>query len=422
MEKIKEIFSKIKISNLAKKNIKGFLIIIFIILFSYFVISSFIKGSRNKTCNNLRQEIFSKTDLYFNEFNLLPTLNGDSITINLNDLNDTIVFKDYAVTGTVTYTKYNDSYIKSVNIDNAGYCNTKEFGKETDKYDENKNVEVVTYYNYYEVDSYNSKWSEWYPSEDINTTETNGVLLPLDEDDLPYIPNNAVVTEYVRETKTYYSYRDKQWRFYKNNIKYSDYSSTKPKGYTNKDGDTKTTTDPTDWSLDYPEVFDYRHIKQQTGYRWYYMDGENKIYWNNGEYSVTSPGEEYEKDKENTVKMYSYYDDIWRWYNGDTRRIYSSYASTIPNGYKYKDETTLRYTDWSRFTDESKINSSNKTYREERTDTYSRYLIKYDIYSLPMLDNYVSLEELENILGKSYEEINNDKSLKVDVIFKFKYE
>ncbi len=422
MEKIKEIFSKIKISNLAKKNIKGFLIIIFIILFSYFVISSFIKGSRNKTCNNLRQEIFSKTDLYFNEFNLLPTLNGDSITINLNDLNDTIVFKDYAVTGTVTYTKYNDSYIKSVNIDNAGYCNTKEFGKETDKYDENKNVEVVTYYNYYEVDSYNSKWSEWYPSEDINTTETNGVLLPLDEDDLPYIPNNAVVTEYVRETKTYYSYRDKQWRFYKNNIKYSDYSSTKPKGYTNKDGDTKTTTDPTDWSLDYPEVFDYRHIKQQTGYRWYYMDGENKIYWNNGEYSVTSPGEEYEKDKENTVKMYSYYDDIWRWYNGNTRRIYSSYASTIPNGYKYKDETTLRYTDWSRFTDESKINSSNKTYREERTDTYSRYLIKYDIYSLPMLDNYVSLEELENILGKSYEEINNDKSLKVDVIFKFKYE
>ena len=422
MEKIKEIFSKIKISNLAKKNIKGFLIIIFIILFSYFVISSFIKGSRNKTCNNLRQEIFSKTDLYFNEFNLLPTLNGDSITINLNDLNDTIVFKDYAVTGTVTYTKYNDSYIKSVNIDNAGYCNTKEFGKETDKYDENKNVEVVTYYNYYEVDSYNSKWSEWYPSEDINTTETNGVLLPLDEDDLPYIPNNAVVTEYVRETKTYYSYRDKQWRFYKNNIKYSDYNSTKPKGYTNKDGDTKTTTDPTDWSLDYPEVFAYRHIKQQTGYRWYYMDGENKIYWNNGEYSVTSPGEEYEKDKENTVKMYSYYDDIWRWYNGDTRRIYSSYASTIPNGYKYKDETTLRYTDWSRFTDESKINSSNKTYREERTDTYSRYLIKYDIYSLPMLDNYVSLEELENILGKSYEEINNDKSLKVDVIFKFKYE
>lgn len=422
MDQVKEIFSKIKISNLAKKNIKGFLIIIFIILFSYFIISSFIKGSRNKTCNNLREEILSKTDLYYNEFNLLPVLNGDSVTINLSDLNDTIVFKDYAITGTVTYTKYNDTYIKSINIDNADYCSTKEFGKETDKYDENKNVEVVTYYNYYKVDSYNSKWSEWYPSEDISKEETDGVLLPLDEKDLPYIPDNAVVTEYIRETKTYYSYRDKQWKFYKNNVKYSEYSSTQPKGYTNKDESTKLTTTPTEWSLDYPEEFDYRHITSKTGYRWYYMDGNNKIYWNNGEYSIESPGDEYKKDNENIVKMYSYYDDIWRWYNGDTRRIYSSYSSTMPNGYKYKDESTLKYTNWSKFTDESKIDKNNKSYREERTDTYSRYLIKYDIYSLPMLDNYVTLEELENKLGKSYEEINNDKSIKVDVIFKFKYE
>ena len=360
--------------------------------------------------------------MYYNEFDLLPVLNGDSVTINLSNLNDTIVFKDYAVTGTVTYTKYNDTYIKSVNIDNAGYCSTKEFNKESDKYDENKNVKVTAYYNYYKIDSYNSKWTNWYPSEDISTTETNGVLLPLDEDDLPYIPDNAVVTEYVRETKTYYSYRDKQWKFYKNNIKYSDYSSTKPKGYTNKDTATKSTTEPTKWSINYPEEFDYRHISSKTGYRWYYMDGENKIYWNNGEYSVESPGEEYEKDKENTVKMYSYYDDIWRWYNGDTKRIYSSYNSTMPNGYKYKDEETLRYTNWSKFTDESKIDKSNKSYREEKTDTYSRYLIKYDIYSLPMLDNYVTLEELENKLGKSYEAINEDKSIKVDVLFKFKYE
>ena len=419
---VNEIFSKIKISNLTKKNIKGFLIIIFVILFSYFLISSFVKGNRNRTCNNLRNEIFSKTDLYYNEFNLLPVLNGDSVTINLSDLNDTVVFKDYAVTGTVTYTKYNDTYIKSVNIDNAGYCNTKDFGEETDKYDENKNMEVVTYYNYYNVESYNSKWTEWYPSEDISTTETNSVLLPLDEDDLPYIPNNAVVTEYVRETKTYYSYRDKQWRFYKNNIKYSDYSSTQPKGYTNKDESTKLTTEPTEWSIDYPEEFDYRHIRQQTGYRWYYMDNNNKIYWNNGEYSVESPGEEYEKDKENTVKMYSYYDDIWRWYNGNTKRIYSSYSSTMPSSYKYKDESTLRYTEWIKYIDESKVNNSNKNYREERTDIYSRYLTKYDIYSLPMLDNYVTLEELEHILNKSYEEINEDNSIKVDVLFKFKYE
>ena len=57
-----EIFSKLKISNLTQKNIKGFLIIIFVILFSYFIISSFIKGTRNKTCQNLRNDIFNKTD------------------------------------------------------------------------------------------------------------------------------------------------------------------------------------------------------------------------------------------------------------------------------------------------------------------------------------------------------------------------
>ena len=119
MEKVKEIFSKIKISNLAKKNIKGFLIIIFVILFSYFVISSFIKGSRNKTCNNLRNEIFSKTDLYFNEFNLLPVLNGDSVTINLSDLNDTIVFKDYGVT---VYRSDRDGMVKIYY-----YCNGENY-------------------------------------------------------------------------------------------------------------------------------------------------------------------------------------------------------------------------------------------------------------------------------------------------------
>ena len=120
--------------------------------------------------------------------------------------------------------------------------------------------------------------------------------------------------------------------------------------------------------------------------------------------------------------MYTYYDDVWKWYNGNTKRIYSSYNSTKPVGYNYKDTDTLSYTNWTVFKNESFVNSSNKSYREERTDTYSRYLIKYDIYSLPMLDNYVTLEELENKLGKSYEAINEDKSIKVDVLFKFKYE
>lgn len=423
MNKVSEMFSNFKISNLNKKNIKGILIIIFVILVLYFIISSVITGNRNRTCKDLRDEVLLVTDTYVSDNNLLPTLNGTSTTVYLNDLYDSIIFKDYAVTGKVTYTKYNDEYIKTVELENADYCTTKEFKKESTEYDNTRNVKVEVTFNYVTVNSYNSKWTSWYPSEYISEEETNGVLLPLDEDRLPDVPSNAIITEYVRETKTYYSYRDKRWRWYRNNVKYSDFSSEKPKGYTTKDTSFSMSTEATEWSLDYPEEKDYRHIRSTTGYRWYYLnDEEEKVYWNNGEYSPDSPGEQYVKDTEFNAPMYSYTDDTWRWYNGDTRRIYSSYSSTKPNNYNYKDKETLTYTNWSRFDDESTLNNSNKSYREERTDTYSRYLIKYDIYDYPVLDNYVSLDELESILGKSYEEINEDKSIKVQANFKFYYE
>ena len=52
--------------------------------------------------------------------------------------------------------------------------------------------------------------------------------------------------------------------------------------------------------------------------------------------------EEYERDNEFRATMYSYTDDTWRWYNGDTKRLYSGYSSTKPNSYNYKDEETLK--------------------------------------------------------------------------------
>ena len=275
--------------------------------------------------------------------------------------------------------KWKCSYVKTVIMDNADYCSTGNFGKEKDQYDDSKNVKVNAYFNYVTVDSYNSRWSNWYPSEDISEELTDGVLLPIDEDDLPNVPNNAVITEYVRETKTYYSYRDKKWRWYRNNIDYSDFSSERPAGYTNKDTSVKLTTEDSPWSLDYPTEYDYRHISSKTGYRWYYLVDGEKVYWNNG-------------------------------------------SSTQPTGYNYKDEETLTYTSWSRFTDTSSLNSSNSSYREERTDIYSRYLIKYDIYSYPILENNVTLSELEQKLGKTYEELSKDDSIKIEVTFKFQYE
>ena len=86
MEKIKEFFSKFKINRLNKKLIRGVLIIVFVILVSYFIISSIITGNHNRTCNELREEILAATDIYMSENNLLPTLNGTSSTMALSDL------------------------------------------------------------------------------------------------------------------------------------------------------------------------------------------------------------------------------------------------------------------------------------------------------------------------------------------------
>ena len=81
MNKVNKMFSNIKISNLNKKNIRGVLIIVFVILVLYFIISSVITGSRNRTCQNLRNEVLTLTDSYRSDNNLLPTLNGTSETV-----------------------------------------------------------------------------------------------------------------------------------------------------------------------------------------------------------------------------------------------------------------------------------------------------------------------------------------------------
>lgn len=414
MRKIKEIISS--------KYFKFIMMGIGLLLIIIFIISSILSGNKKRACNTLKENIITATDKYVKENNLLPTLNGDSVVINLNELTETFSFKKSNVTGTITYTNYNGEYIKTFEIQNADYCSTKEFGKEKDKYNEKNNVKVIAYFNYNKVDHFNSKWTNYLASDKISTEATNGVYLPIDKEDLPVIPTNAVITEYVTETKTYYSYRDKMWKWYINDVKYSNYSSTKPNGYTNKDASTQKISAPSEWSLNYPDEYEYRTIQTRTGYQWYYEQGKEKIYWENGKYSTESPGKEYKKDLDTAARMYSYTDKIWRWYNGNVTRIYSAPKSTKPANYNYKDQDTLTYTNWFGYTETSYLTNENKSYREQRTDIRTRYLIKYDIHYENMLDKPVSLEELENILGKSYEEILNDKSINVNVTFKFQTE
>ena len=166
-----------------KKLVRIILIILFVVLLAIFIITSVVKGNRKRECNSLREKIIANADLYLANKDLLPTLNGTSVTIDLANI-DEVVFKDEYVIGSITYTKYNDTYVKTLDISNASYCDTKEFKKEAD-YDENKNAKVEVSFNYYKVDSYNSQWTNYLASEYINTTETDGVLLPINSKYLP---------------------------------------------------------------------------------------------------------------------------------------------------------------------------------------------------------------------------------------------
>jgi hypothetical protein len=46
--------------------------------------------------------------------------------------------------------------------------------------------------------------------------EKYNVFLPLDNNQLPKINEKAEIINYEVENKNYYSYRDKQWKFYRN--------------------------------------------------------------------------------------------------------------------------------------------------------------------------------------------------------------
>jgi len=115
MRKIKEIISS--------KYFKFIMMGIGLLLIIIFIISSLLSGNKKRACNTLKENIITATDKYVNENNLLPTLNGDSVVINLNELTETFSFKKSNVTGTITYTNYNGEYIKTFEISCDRYCN-----------------------------------------------------------------------------------------------------------------------------------------------------------------------------------------------------------------------------------------------------------------------------------------------------------
>lgn len=404
------------------------LTIIFVILVLWNLIA---KVRRNSACNKMEDRLLEAGYKYAEDKKLLPTVPGAQIKITSRKLlegkyikEEDLTYKDETGSATIIITKYEDEYIKSVDLENCGYCSDRynKYGKETTKYNSSKNnFKVVAMYNYYDRETYYTPYTDYIESSEVSKKKSEyGVYLPKDEDILPEVPKPGVIATIEQEQKPYYSYRDKMWRYYANNCNYSAYSSERPNGYKEKDTNTYKESEWSKWSIDYPAEKEYRVIEQTIGYRWYYKDGRKKVYYNSGEYLPEQPSKKYKYADDKTVTMYSYRDELYRWMC-DCDRNYTSLTSESYEGYPYRDDETLEYTDWTYWEPESYVDNSNRHYREERTNMHSRYRIKYDIYSLIKLENALTKEEFEKKLGRSLKEISEDPKIVLEVTYVFQY-
>lgn len=400
-----------------------------IILISGIIGIIYYLNTRFKICTATETLILTRASEYVKEKNLLPKIEGESISITVEELftnHARPMVDENTCSGTITYTNYKGNHIMHYDITNCGKCTTQKrfpnWSKEQNKFPEDKkNIQVIPYYNYYEVSVYNSEWSKWIESAKI--TEKNkkfNITLPK-EQLLPRIPEEGVILRYEKEEQTYYSYRDKKYRFYKDNGgTYSDYSKEQPAGYSKCDYQTVKESDWTDWSLDYPEKKNYRTIESTTGYRWYYLKNDKKIYWNSGTYTPKQPNQKYNKKESKTVQMYRYRDKSWRWYNGE-KREYSSLMVEPKYNYTIKDTGYSEYTNWSNFSPSSKIDNTNKAYREEKKDIYTRFRKVYQMKTFLRLNTYISKQDFEEKMKQPVPELMKNENLLIDIRYKFKY-
>lgn len=393
---------------------------------------SIYNNSISKECSNFEKETIDAGFKFAMNNDMLPSYEGTSFKLNLDSIPGwDNKFRGSACDGTLNIVKTNTGYVKELDLTGCNKCTTskKSLGKETETFKDNKNiVRVNITYNYKTRQINYSTWTDWYESSLISPTATkNNVNLPYDEKNYPQVPSGSEVISYEAEKKTFYSYRDQSWKFYKvANNNYSEFSSEKPADYAYKDGKTEITTEYTAWSTNYPEEKEYRDIATNTGYRYYYIDDDgDKIYYNNGNYVVSiddaALAKQYNKKDKDSVKMYRYKDSKWRWYNG-VARDYSSFMKQASVVYPYKDEGLVQYTAWSKYKEASSINTENASYREEKTDIHSRFRAKYAIDSLELLNEYLPREDFETATGKSVNDMQADENIKVSIKYTYRYE
>lgn len=420
-----------KRSNELKKDYTP-VIILSILIFVVIVVFIVVSTVKNNNCLSMEELVMDAALEYADKNDMLPTLDGDTVTINLSKIPDLdLEFKGNTCKGNVVITLADGEYIKTFDLKNCSYCTTSKrykMSKVTNEYPEGKSlISVDVVFNYYEITKNYTQWTNYLESKYISTELSEwDVYMPLDTFKWPRIPEPGELITYETEKKTYYSFRDKKWKFYKNyNPDYSDFSSTQPEGYSKKDTRTAIEAEPSEWSTNYPEVYDYRKIQSQTAFKWYYLDDDgNKVYYNNGNY-VPSIEDEIDKEKytekeKETVTVYRYIDTMWRWYNGQ-ERYYSSPMSEANKTYPYKDEELLTYTSWTSWNEESRLDDTNKSYREERTDIHQRYRAYFQLNSEEMLEEYVSREELESKMGMTIEEMKLSENLEVLIKYNYRY-
>lgn len=400
------------------------------IIIIYFVFRSIIKRNH---CHKIIDTVSTSSLSYAKEEDILPRVEGDYITFSLDVLlnrkyitEEDITVNKKVATGNIKITKYKKEYITTVELKDCDYCDSskKSWSKEVSKRSNKKVIDVIAYYNYYHKSTNSTNWTSWYTNDKIENTVSKEyqIRLPNSKNLLPKIADDAEIISIEQETKEYYRYRDKRWKFYRGGGNYTDYfSSEQPEGYTNYDSSTLIYTDWSKYSLTYPEEKSYREIQKTTGYKWYIEKDGKKEYYKSGDYFVnTEVPDAYKRDSKQSAPMYRYRDKMWRWYSGE-KRTYSGYFSTMPKGFTNRDDGIYNYSGYSNWSETSSLNANTISYREEESDTRYRYRTHYHVYSLAVLDKPVTKDELEKKLEMSIDDIFKRDDLKIDISYKFRY-
>lgn len=388
----------------------------------------------NSKCNKIYDAIKVASREYLKDKKKLPNIEGENVTVSMDKLYNEQYLSAFNTNnmtciGDVKATRYKKDIVYTLNLTNCNNCTTsnryKGWSEELDYLSDNPIVDVVPYYNYYQRQTVVTDWSRFYENNELKKKKSKyGVRLPKKDDssDLPSLPAEATIAEVQKEEGDFYRYKDKQWKWYDIEGNYSNFSSEKPNGYSNKDEDAVAYTDWTKYSLNFPGEKEYREIDKEIGYQYYYEKGGKKIYANNKNYTVASEidHEKYDQYEGEGVDMYSYRDTMWRWYNGQ-KRNYSGFSSEKPVDYNFKDEGTVVETGYSEWSSESSLNEANKVYRTEQKKYMTRFRYVYEILSDPVLKKPVTKNLFVEKVGMSVPDFVKREDYKIDVSYKFKY-